>query len=91
MKKSLTKISKLSIGILLIVMIGFTAQPVQARKISHPNPGHRGSWRLIGQTHAQHSADHDAIIVRGLYDNFRAIKFKVTDAPLIYDAHGGHL
>ena len=63
-------------------MISISAQPVLARKTSHPNPGHRGSWRLIGQTHAQHSADHDAIIVKGPYDNFRAIKFRVTDAPL---------
>ncbi len=37
---------------------------------------------MIGQTHASHSADHDTIVVRGPYDNYRKIKFKVTDAPL---------
>jgi hypothetical protein len=27
-------------------------------------------------------ADHDVIVVRGPYDNFRRIKLKVTDAPV---------
>ena len=52
------------------------------QQVTHPNPGPPGSWRLIGQTHASHSADHDVIVVKGPYDNFRKIKFKVTDAPL---------
>jgi hypothetical protein len=41
-----------------------------------------GTWRLIGQTHADHGADHDTIVVKGPCDNFCKIKFKVTDAPL---------
>ena len=41
-----------------------------------------GQWKLVGQTHADHGADHDTIIVKGPFDNFRRIKFKVTDAPL---------
>jgi hypothetical protein len=52
------------------------------QQVTRPNPGPAGSWRLIGQTQASHSADHDAIVVKGPYDNFRKIKFKVTDAPL---------
>jgi len=52
------------------------------QQVTHPKPGPAGSWRLIGQTHASHSADHDVIVVKGPYDNFRRIKFKVTDAPL---------
>jgi hypothetical protein len=52
------------------------------QQVTHPKPGHAGSWRLIGQTHANHTADHDVIVVKGPYDNFRKIKFKVTDAPL---------
>jgi len=52
------------------------------KQVTHPNPGPPGSWRLIGQTHANHTADHDVIVVKGPYDNFRKIKFKVTDAPL---------
>ena len=54
----------------------------QAQKVTQPKPGAAGTWRLIGQTHADHGADHDTIIVQGPYDNFRKIKFKVTDAPL---------
>ncbi len=41
-----------------------------------------GQWRALGQVTANLTADHDEIIVRGPYDNFRRIKFKVTDAPL---------
>ena len=44
--------------------------------------GGPGSWVLIGRTEANHSADHDGIVVKGPFDNFRAVKFKVTDAPL---------
>jgi hypothetical protein len=53
-----------------------------AQQVVQPKAGPAGSWRLIGQTHADHGADHDTIIVKGPYDNFRKIKFKVTDAPL---------
>ena len=52
-----------------------------AQKVTQPKPGAAGTWRLIGQTHADHGADHDTIVVQGPYDNFRKIKFKVTDAP----------
>jgi hypothetical protein len=41
-----------------------------------------GEWRVIGTTHANHSVDHDMIVVKGPFDDFRQIKFKVTDAPL---------
>jgi hypothetical protein len=68
-------------AVVALAIVG--AVPVQAgQKVTHPNPGPPGSWRLIGQTHANHSADHDVIVVKGPYDNFRKIKFKVTDAPL---------
>jgi hypothetical protein len=58
------------------------AAPLQAQKVAHPGGGGPGEWRLIGTTHANHTADHDAIFVKGPFDNFRRIKFKVTDAPL---------
>jgi hypothetical protein len=54
----------------------------RADKVVKPKPAPPGAWVLIGQTHASHSADHDQIVVQGPYDNFRKIKFKVTDAPL---------
>ncbi len=53
-----------------------------ADKVVKPRAAPAGSWVLIGQTHASHTADHDTIVVRGPFDNFRKIKFKVTDAPL---------
>jgi hypothetical protein len=56
--------------------------PALAAKSVHPNQGAPGQWRVIGQTHASHTIDHDAIIVQGPFDNFRRIKFKVTDSPL---------
>jgi len=67
--------------IALLALAGVTA-PARAEKVVQPNAGAAGQWKLIGQTHADHGADHDTIIVKGPYDNFRKIKFKVTDAPL---------
>jgi hypothetical protein len=51
-------------------------------RVVRPRPGAPGAWRLIGQLTANFTADHDVIVVRGPYDNFRRIKFKVTGAPL---------
>jgi hypothetical protein len=51
-------------------------------RVRRPRPGAPGEWRLIGQVTANFRTDHDVIIVRGPFDNFRRIKFKVTDAPL---------
>jgi len=51
-------------------------------KVTHPRAGAPGEWRLIGQVTANLTADHDVIVVKGPFDNFRRIKFKVTDAPL---------
>jgi hypothetical protein len=55
---------------------------LDAQKVVKPKAGAPGQWRLIGQTEADHGVDHDTIVVRGPYDNFRRIKFKVTDAGL---------
>ena len=65
-----------------IAAITFGASTLTAQQVTKPKPGPAGSWRLIGQTHADHGADHDAIVVQGPYDTFRKLKFKVTDAPL---------
>lgn len=64
------------------VFATMAGSPARADKVVQPNSGPPGSWRLIGQTHANHTADHDVMVVKGPYDNFRRIKFKVTDAPL---------
>lgn len=62
--------------------ITFGAGSLTAQQVTKPRPGAAGTWRLIGQTQANHGADHDAIVVQGPYDTFRKLKFKVTDAPL---------
>lgn len=72
---------KIKLG-LLSACILFGCIAVQAQKVTQPRPGAIGSWRLLGTTHARHTADHDVIIIAGPYDFFRKLKFKVTDAPL---------
>ena len=66
----------------MAIGIIYASYDVLSQKTTRPNAGPAGSWRLIGQTHARHTADHDSITVSGPYDNFRKIKLKVTDAPL---------
>lgn len=46
-----------------------------------PSQAARG-WKRLGRTQADFGRDHDVIVIRGPSDNFRALKFKVTDAPL---------
>ena len=53
-----------------------------AQQSSRPKPGGAGAWRMIGTLQANYSADHDVIYVKGPYDYFRRLKFRVTDAPL---------
>jgi hypothetical protein len=72
----------LAVPLALTLALGGLAAPAQAQQVVQPRAGNAGEWRLIGQTHADHGADHDSIIVKGPFDNFRRIKFKVTDAPL---------
>ena len=66
---------------LTATLAGLTV-PAQAQKVVQPKAGAAGTWKLIGQTHAYHGVDHDTIVVQGPFDNYRRIKFKVTDAPL---------
>ena len=54
--------------ILLTAVLGIgpilSAVPsANAAEGTKPRPGVAGEWRLIGQTHAKHSADHDTIVV----------------------------
>ena len=72
----------LALPMALAAAIVLSPSEAQAQKVVQPKGGNPGEWRLIGQTHADHGNDHDAIIVKGPFDNFRRIKFKVTDAPL---------
>jgi hypothetical protein len=72
----------LALPLAATVLLSGVAGDAYAQKVVQPKAGAPGTWRLIGQTHADHAADHDTIIVKGPFDNFRRIKFKVTDAPL---------
>jgi hypothetical protein len=57
-------------------------QMAMAQVVSRPGAGAAGSWRVIGTTQARFTADHDGIVVQGPYNNFRSVKFKVTEAPI---------
>ncbi len=65
----------------LLLACGYNA-PLLAQQVRAPRAGVVGSWRVIGTTQARFTADHDFIEVVGPFDNFRRVKFKVTDAPL---------
>lgn len=68
------------LAVMTTVVLAWVA-PILA-KTTQPRKGPAGSWRLIGRTEANFASDHDMLVVKGPYDNFRKIKFKVTDAPL---------
>jgi hypothetical protein len=72
----------LALPIALTGTLAGLAGPARAQQVVQPKPGAAGTWRLIGQTQADHAVDHDTIVVQGPFDNFRKIKFKVTNAPL---------
>ncbi len=67
--------------IVALVALASTAL-AQDRKVSQPRRGAPGQWRVIGQLEAGFKADHDEIVVRGPFDDFRKIKFGVTGADL---------
>jgi len=84
MKTELHKQMKKQAGCLAIVallVLAWTA-PAQAQKVVRPRAGNPGGWRLIGSVQAGFKADHDGLIVKGPFDDFRRIKFKVTGAGL---------
>ncbi len=58
------------------------AAPAHAQRVGQPRAGAAGAWRLIGTVEADRRADHDALFVRGPFDDFRRVKFKVTNAGL---------
>ena len=72
------------LGTVAALAMAWTA-PVYAQTAVQPRAGAAGSWRLIGQVEANRKADHDAIFVKGPFDDFRRVKFKVTNAGLNLD------
>jgi len=81
-RKATNRRRAITLGMSAALALASAATPALAQKVVQPNAGAAGQWKLIGQTHADHGADHDTIVVTGPFDNFRRIKFKVTDAPL---------
>lgn len=73
------KAIKIILSLVFLISIGIM---VGAQTVSQPRPGLPGSWRLLGVTYAKHTVDHDVIIVKGPFDYFSKLKFKVTGAPL---------
>ena len=67
---------------LTLVFILLITNIALSQTISAPKSGSIGSWRILGSVIANHTADHDQIIVVGPYDYFRHLKFKVTNSPL---------
>lgn len=67
---------------ILTILLCLVVIEVSAQKVAKPRGGNPGAWRLIGTVQASLRADHDFIIVQGPFDNFRKVKFKVTDAGL---------
>jgi hypothetical protein len=67
----------------LVAVLALTATLLaQERKVTQPRAGAPGQWRVIGQLEAGFKADHDELIVKGPFDDFRKIKFAVTGADL---------
>ena len=74
--KNITKLTMIVATLAAAAMAAPDRNDVQAK------PGAPGTWQIIGTTTANHTADHDGIVVHGPFDNFRSIKFKVTNSPL---------
>lgn len=64
------------------LLLAASGSALAETKVVRPRPAPAGAWTLIGTTQANYTADHDVIVVKGPYDNFRRIKFHVSDAPL---------
>jgi len=76
------RLRTLAIAVAIAVLALICSAPICAQVVSTPRRGPAGAWRIIGTTEAGFQADHDGILVRGPFDDFRRIKFKVTGAPL---------
>ena len=70
---------------LLIVFCLIANQTVTAQKLIHNNINHSGAgtWHVLGEAKVSGGGvDHDVIRVTGINDNFRKLKFKVTNSGL---------
>ncbi len=70
---------RLLVSSMAIALIGGSALAGDNNK---HDDGRDGSWEKLGKVTATHGADHDKIKVEGRNDDFRKLKFKVSDSPL---------
>jgi hypothetical protein len=71
------------INFTLIIVFSLVASQSSKAQIIKTNKQAVGSWRLIGETKVSGGGvDHDIIKVEGPGDNFRKLKFKVTNSGL---------
>ena len=64
------------------IALAFVAGSALAEGWYMDHSKHEGAWVRLGRVTATHAADHDTIRVEGRNDDFRKLKFTVTDAPL---------
>jgi hypothetical protein len=64
---------------LLAIAVNFL---IQGQPVSDLQPVVSDGWQIIGTVQANLANDHDGIAVHGAFNNFRHIKFKVTNAAL---------
>jgi len=53
-----------------------------ADQSSHPQSSPKGTWVKLGKLNASKEAEHDRLTVNGHNDDFRALKFHVSNAAL---------
>ena len=70
---------KKALSITLVFLFVASATFAQVRK---GKPAPAGSWQVIGTTQANYTRDYDEVRVVGAFDNFRKIKFKVTNSGI---------
>jgi hypothetical protein len=58
------------------------AESIAQDRVVQLRSGAPGTWRVVGQVTASFASDHDTIVVRAPFDDFRSIRFKVADAAL---------
>jgi hypothetical protein len=73
------KLRRLLVSSMVLALIGGSALAGDNNK---HDGGRDGSWEKLGRVTATHGADHDKIKVEGRNDDFRKLKFRVSDSPL---------
>jgi hypothetical protein len=71
--------------IIILAFCILASNLASAQKITQPRSGSAGTWRVLGTTSAKSAGDHDVLYVKGPYDFFRRLKFKVTDSNIEID------